>query len=144
VRLEGTTAAGFRDATAGARLTVVPMQAGLLHSGGQQTALNGMAMGKPTIAIGARWARDLIADGDDGLIVDYGDVPGLRKAIEWVLTHPVEAKAMGVRARAKAARFTTERTMRIIHEIATRGLGTFRPQLTRRLGHERATEAAGA
>jgi glycosyltransferase involved in cell wall biosynthesis len=133
VRVQGTTAAGFRDATAGARLTVVPMKAGLLHSGGQQTALNGMALGKPTIAVGARWARDLIDDGDDGLIVDYGDVAGLRRAVEWVLTHPPESRTMGEHGRAKAARFTTERTMRTIYEIATR-----------RSGHERATEAAGA
>lgn len=119
VRVEGTTAAGFRDATAGARLTVVPMKKGLLHSGGQQTCLNGMAMGKPTIAVGARWARDLIDDGDDGLIVDYEDVPGLRRAIEWVLAHPEESRRMGERARQKAARFTTERTMRAVHGLAT-------------------------
>jgi glycosyltransferase involved in cell wall biosynthesis len=95
------------------------MKKGLLHSGGQQTCLNGMAMGKPTIAVGARWARDLIDDGDDGLIVDYEDVPGLRRAIQWVLAHPEQARQMGERARTKAARFTTERTMRAVYEIAT-------------------------
>jgi glycosyltransferase involved in cell wall biosynthesis len=121
VRVEGTTAAGFRDATAGARLTVVPMKAGLLHSGGQQTCLNAMAMGKPTIAVGERWARDLIDDGVDGLILDYGDVEGLRAAIRRVLDDPELARKLGDHARQKAARFTTERTMRRIHEIATRG-----------------------
>ena len=119
VRVEGTTAAGFRDAVAGARLAVVPMAAGLLHSGGQQTLLNAMFMGKPAIAVGERWARDLVDDGVDGLIVDYGDVAGLRRAIRWVLEHPAEARAMAERGRAKAARFTTERTMRAVHALAT-------------------------
>jgi glycosyltransferase involved in cell wall biosynthesis len=120
VRVQGTTAAGFREAVAGARLVAVPMKAGLLHSGGQQTALNAMAMGKPVIAVGARWARDLIDDGEEGLIVEYGDVAGLRRAIEWALAHPAEARAMGERARARASRMTTERTMRAVYEIATR------------------------
>src|SRR5690606_23552269 len=62
VRVEGTTAAGFRQAMAAARLVVIPMQGGLLHSGGQQTCLNAMRMGKPTIAVGRKWATDLMED----------------------------------------------------------------------------------
>src|SRR5262249_56455409 len=84
VRIEGTTVAGFRQAMAAARLVVVPMQPGLLHSGGQQTCLNAMYLGKPTIAVGRKWAVDFIIDGEDGLIVDYGDVAGLRRAIRWL------------------------------------------------------------
>src|SRR6202040_3649812 len=79
VRLGGTTEGGSRRALAGARLVVVPMQKDLLHSGGQQTALNAMYLGKPTIAVGRRWAVDFITDGEDGLIVDYGDTAGLRR-----------------------------------------------------------------
>src|SRR5262249_17850967 len=74
VRVAGTSAAGFREAMAAARLVVVPMQPGLLHSGGQQTCLNALYMGKATIAVGRRWATDLMEDGVHGLIVDYGDV----------------------------------------------------------------------
>lgn len=120
VRVEGTTVEGFRQAMAAARLVVVPMQPGLLHSGGQQTALNAMYLGKPTIAVGARWARDFITDGEDGLIVDYADPVGLRRAIEWVLRHPDAARRMGERAHLRAATFTTERTMRAVHALATR------------------------
>jgi glycosyltransferase involved in cell wall biosynthesis len=119
VRVEGTTNAGFRQAMAAARLVVVPMQAGLLHSGGQQTCLNSMFMGKPTIAVGRKWACDFIRDGEDGLIVDYADPAGLRRAIRWVLDHPDAARSMGERARRTAATFTTQRTMQAVYEIAT-------------------------
>lgn len=119
VRVEGTTVAGFRQAMAAAKLVVVPMQPGLLHSGGQQTCLNAMALGKPTIAVGHKWARDFITDGDDGLIVDYADPQGLRRAIRWVLDHPDAAGRMAERGRRRAGWFTTERTMRSVYEIVT-------------------------
>ena len=117
VRVEGTSVAGFRQALGAARLVVVPMQKGLLHSGGQQTCLNAMYLGKPTIAVGRNWASDFISDGVDGLIVDHADQAGLRRAIRWVLDHPEAARHMGERARERAAWFTTERTMRAVYAI---------------------------
>jgi glycosyltransferase involved in cell wall biosynthesis len=117
VRVEGTSAAGFRQAMAAAHLVVVAMKKGLLHSGGQQTCLNAMLMGKPTIAVGTKWARDFITDGVDGLIVDYEDPAGLRRAIRWVLDHPEAARIMGERARRQGEWFTTERTMRAVYQL---------------------------
>jgi glycosyltransferase involved in cell wall biosynthesis len=117
VRVEGTTAAGFRQAMAAARLVVVPMQNGLLHSGGQQTCLNAMLLGKPTIAVGRKWAVDFIAEGDNGLIVDYEDADGLRRAVRRVLDDPDAARRMAERGRAHAARFTTQRTMRAVYDL---------------------------
>jgi glycosyltransferase involved in cell wall biosynthesis len=118
VKIEGTNHAGFRQAMAGARMVVIAMQGGLLHSGGQQTCLNAMMMGKPTIAIGRRWATDLIEDGVDGLIVDYGDVTALRASIERVLSDPRQAMEMGRRARAKAAAFPSRHAMERIYQLA--------------------------
>src|SRR5262249_12813172 len=109
---------GFRQAMAAAKLIVVPMQDGLLHSGGQQTCLNAMYMGKPTIAVGRRWASDLIEDGDHGLIVDYGDVAGLRRAICWVLDHPEQPRQMALRGQARALYFTTSLCMETIYRLA--------------------------
>jgi glycosyltransferase involved in cell wall biosynthesis len=117
VRVEGTTAAGFRQALAAARLVVVPMQKGLLHSGGQQTCLNAMRLGKPTIAVGRKWAVDFITDGDNGLVVDYEDVAGLRRAVRWVLDNPDAARRMAERGQAHAAQFTTQRTMRAVYDL---------------------------
>src|SRR5262249_34581250 len=107
-----------RQAMAGASMVVIAMQSGLLHSGGQQTCLNAMYMGKPTIAVGRKWAADFIEDGVTGLIVDYDDAHGLRQAIRRVLDNPDAARLMGERAREHAATFTTERTMRIVYNLA--------------------------
>jgi glycosyltransferase involved in cell wall biosynthesis len=120
VKVEGTTESGFRQALAAARLVVVPMENGLLHSGGQQTCLNAMLLGKPTVAVGRKWATDFIDDGVNGLIVDYEDVEGLRRAVAWVLERPAEAARMAERGRAHAAQFTTERTMRAVYALAHR------------------------
>jgi glycosyltransferase involved in cell wall biosynthesis len=124
VRVQATTAEGFRQALAGAKLIVVPMQKGKLRSGGQQTCLNAMLLGKPTIAVGRRWAVDFITDGEDGLIVDYEDPQGLRRAIRWVLDHPEAARRMGERARQRAAWFTTERCMRTIYDLVAEDTAT--------------------
>ncbi len=132
VRVEGTTAAGFRQALAGARLVVVPMKKGLLHSGGQQTCLNAMALGKPTIAVGRNWARDFIEDGETGLIVDHEDAAGLRRAIRWVLDCPEEARRLAERGQAHAAQFTTPRTMQAVYEIVKNGAAPAAPRSTRR------------
>jgi len=128
VRVEATTPEGFRQAMAGARLIVVPMRKGTLRSGGQQTCLNAMLLGKPTIAVGRRWAVDFITDGEDGLIVDYEDADGLRRAIRWVLDHPDAARRMGERGRERAAWFTTERCMRTVHDLVMDAAGTRPPQ----------------
>ncbi len=117
VRVEGTTVAGFRQAMAAARLIVVPMQPGLLHSGGQQTCLNAMLLGKPTIAVGRKWAVDFITDGDNGLIVDYADVDGLRHAVRWIVENPHAARRMAERGRVHAAEFTTQRTMQTVYDL---------------------------
>ena len=110
VRVEATTPEGFRQAMAGAKLIVVPMCKGTLRSGGQQTCLNAMLLGKPTIAVGRRWAVDFIADGADGLIVDYADTEGLRRAIRWVYDHPDAARRMG-EARWRARRLVHDGTL---------------------------------
>ncbi len=119
VRVEPTTPPGFRRAMAAARLVVIAMEGGLLHSGGQQTCLNAMFMGKPTVAVGRKWAADFIEDGVTGLVVDYDDPAGLRRAITWIVENPDAARRMGERAREHAAAFTTERTMRAVYDLAT-------------------------
>jgi glycosyltransferase involved in cell wall biosynthesis len=118
VRLQGTDHAGFRQAIAAARLVVVPMQKGLLHSGGQQTLLNAMWMGKPTIAVGRPWAEDYVTHGVDGQIVDYQDVVGLREAIRWVLDNPEAASRMAQRGQARARQFSTRRCMEALYRLA--------------------------
>ncbi len=120
VRVEGTTAEGFREAMAAARVVVVPMQPGTLRSGGQQTCLNAMLLGKPTIAVGRRWAVDFIDDGVHGLIVDYEDPEGLRQAVRRLLDDPEAARRIGAAARERAASFTTARCMEAVYDLVKR------------------------
>jgi glycosyltransferase involved in cell wall biosynthesis len=71
-----------------ATVVVVPLMAGSERSGGQQTYLNAMAMGKPVIVTDSPGARDYIRDGEEGLIIPPGNSAALARAIEWV-TDPV-------------------------------------------------------
>jgi hypothetical protein len=114
--------AEFRELMAGASVVVVPMRGGLLHSGGQQTYLNAMAMGKPVIVLGPLGARDYITDGRDGLVLDYGDSEGLREAIARLRSRPELAAALGAaaRARIRGGPYRTEDCMRAVAALARR------------------------
>jgi glycosyltransferase involved in cell wall biosynthesis len=114
--------AEFRELMAGASLVVVPMQGGLLHSGGQQTYLNAMAMGKPVIVLDPRGARDYITDGRDGIVLDYGDSEELRAAIVRLRARPEVAAALGAAAQAHihGGPYRTEDCMRAVADLARR------------------------
>jgi hypothetical protein len=74
------------------------------RSAGQQTYLNGMALGKPVIVNDAPGVRDHIEDGVTGFIVP-NDPDALRERIRWVLD-PANADEV---ARVAAAARTTAR-----------------------------------
>jgi glycosyltransferase involved in cell wall biosynthesis len=109
VKVVNVSPAEFRQLMARARLVVVPMRATLLHAGAQQTILNAMKMGKPVILTDPEGGADYIQSGKTGLLVPYGDASALRAAMEYLLGHPAEARAMGQRAKAEASLMTTER-----------------------------------
>jgi glycosyltransferase involved in cell wall biosynthesis len=59
-----------------------------------------MAAGVPCLAsIRAGSTRDLIRDGQTGFAVDFSQTESVANRILWVLDHPVEAEALGARAR---------------------------------------------
>lgn len=102
---------------AGARAVVVPLQAGLLHSGGQQTYLNAMAMGKPVIVADDCGADEYIQNGVDGLVVPPARSAALREAIRGVLENDAWARRLGENARRTAANFAPERFMERACEV---------------------------
>lgn len=108
VDVRGYSGRGFREKMAGCRISVVALDARLLHSGGQQTFLNSMWYGKPTIVTDPEGAADYIRHGDDGLLVPCGDRAALRQAILTLLEDPEAARRMGLRAREKAEDYSTE------------------------------------
>jgi glycosyltransferase involved in cell wall biosynthesis len=109
VKVVSVSPSEFRQLMARSRLVVVPMQANLLHAGGQQTVLNAMKMGKPVILTDPEGGVDYIENGRTGVLVPYGEAAALRSAIEHLLTHAEEARAMGRCAQAAASLMTTER-----------------------------------
>ena len=69
--------------------------------------LEAWAYGKPVIGAHAGGVPDVINDGVDGLLVPFGDVPGLAAAIKTLLSDPSRAQTMGRRGQAKVeARYT--------------------------------------
>jgi glycosyltransferase involved in cell wall biosynthesis len=61
-----------------------------------------MACGTPVLASRNCGAPDLIGDGVEGRLVDYGDDQALGSVLDWALSHPAELAEMGIRARTCA------------------------------------------
>lgn len=99
----------YLDVMAGCRINVVSMAAGRLRSAGQQTFLNSMALGKPTIVTDPGGAVDYIHDGRNGILVDPGDPGALRMAILRILGDPGFERKLGANAADAWHQYSTER-----------------------------------
>ncbi|TAK07833.1 MAG: glycosyltransferase, partial [Candidatus Manganitrophaceae bacterium] len=88
VEVRGFSNEEFLKKMAGCLMNVVPLDADLLHSGGQQTFLNSMWFGKSTIVNDPEGAADYINDGEDGLLVPKKDPAAMREAILFLLSNP--------------------------------------------------------
>lgn len=74
------------------------------------TFIEAWAAGKPVIGARSGAVESVIAEGVDGLLIEYQDDRALAGAILDILRHPARAAAMGAAGRAKvAARYTWER-----------------------------------
>jgi len=113
-----TSQLDFRKWMAGSRLVVIPMKKGLLHSGGQQTYLNAMAMGKPVIVADDCGAKDYIEDGVNGLIVPAGDAEALRNAIKSILDNAEISTKLSNNAKDAYVSFSTPKCMERILQAA--------------------------
>jgi glycosyltransferase involved in cell wall biosynthesis len=93
-----------------ARATVVPLQQGMKRSVGQQTYLNSLYLGKPTLVARALGLSDHVEDGEHALVVD-GTASGYVGALTWLLDpqNQNNVTAMAERGRIRAASFTSDR-----------------------------------
>ena len=71
--------------------------------------IEAMALGKPVVAGSAGGPREIVTDGVDGLLADYGDAPALAAALRRYLDDPQFASAVGAAARRRAADFSAPR-----------------------------------
>jgi glycosyltransferase involved in cell wall biosynthesis len=75
--------------------------------------LEAWAYGAPVVGCQAGGVPDVIDDGADGLLVEFGDVAALAATLDSLLADPQRRQAMGARGRAKVeARYTWERIYR--------------------------------
>jgi glycosyltransferase involved in cell wall biosynthesis len=93
-----------------ARATVVPLQQGMKRSVGQQTYLNSMYLGKPTVVARGLGISHHVEDRKHALVVD-GTTSGYVGALTWLLDpqKQQDVAAMAERGRVRAASFTSDR-----------------------------------
>lgn len=71
--------------------------------------LEAMAKGKPIIVSDRVGASSIITNMKDGMIVPFGDVKSLTKAINLLIKNPIKRKQIGLNARKTAKKHTWER-----------------------------------
>lgn len=129
VDIRGYPSDEFMQALASCAINVVALAPGTLRSAGQQTFLNSMLLGKPTIVTDEIGAADYIDNGEDGLLVPPNDPVALREAILLLLNDPQKAAAMGERAKRKAALHSIDEHFKKIVAVAHRVVAEQRPRL---------------
>lgn len=74
-----------------------------LWEGLPMALIEAMASGLPVIATNVSGSRQVVVDGESGLLVEPGDVPALANAMIRTLAAPEAARAMGRTARQRVA-----------------------------------------
>ena len=110
-----------------ADIAVVPSAPVPASRGGTGTPLKlfeYMAAGKPIVATALNQAAEVIQDGQNGLLVEAGNVQGFAEAIQTLLNDPVECMRLGQNARRQAIElYSWEQYTRILEEIYLNVLG---------------------
>jgi len=73
-----------------------------LSEGCPNTLLEAMAMGRPIVATAARGIKELIRDGDNGLMVPVRDAQAIAQAVERLLVDPALAARLSAQVKAGA------------------------------------------
>jgi len=110
--------AEFMQLIASSTISVVVLKKGLLHSGGQQTFLNAMAMGKPVIVTDPQGAKDYIDNGVNGVLIPPGNPESLRNTILGLYRNSELRRKLGSAARERAAQLDTEANLSRIARLA--------------------------
>ncbi|MEO8851326.1 MAG: glycosyltransferase family 4 protein, partial [Allobranchiibius sp.] len=117
IDLLGTvTLPDYRALLRRAKVVVVPTK-DFLYPTGTSVSLEASACGCAVVVTGTRAMRDYFTDGDNGLLVDVGDVDGWRAALRRALGDDELRAALGSRARAKVE--STFNTRVMWGEVAT-------------------------
>lgn len=100
--------AELRKLYASSQFVVLPIR-DLVYSAGATAALEAGSMGRAVIAFRSQGITDYIIDGETGILVEPENMAALRDAIQFLLSHPREAKRLGQNARQRILeQFTLE------------------------------------
>jgi glycosyltransferase involved in cell wall biosynthesis len=89
----------LRDLYAQARFVVLPLLDEVFPAG-VTTTLEAMCMARAVIAVRSRGLSDYVVDGETCLLVEPGDVAGMRAAIHRLASDPALARRLGENGRA--------------------------------------------
>ncbi|MGQ9730190.1 MAG: GT4 family glycosyltransferase PelF [Candidatus Zipacnadales bacterium] len=88
------------------------------------TILEAMAAGKPVVTTNVGGCAEAVVDGETGLVVPPEDPQALAEALEYVLTHPDEARRMGEAGRRRVEEhFTVEAMVKKHVEVYKKVIG---------------------
>jgi glycosyltransferase involved in cell wall biosynthesis len=89
-----------------------------LYEGFGIAILEAMAAGRPVIATEVGGIPEVVIHRETGLLVPPGDPTALTDAIQWMLSHPEDAKALGACGQERARRhFSIESVVRQHEEL---------------------------
>jgi glycosyltransferase involved in cell wall biosynthesis len=80
-------------------------------------ALEAMACGVPVVATAVGGLKEIIQDGESGLLVPPGDVPALAQALVTLLTNEALRQRLAQGARRRAEKFSLERRSRELLQL---------------------------
>lgn len=98
-------------------MNVLVLKRGLLRSAGQQTFINSMYLGKPTIICDNGEANDYIVRAVDAIHVSSGNHEDLRAAILALYYDPALRSKLATNAKNNAQRFSHENTMKSVLDL---------------------------
>lgn len=87
------------DATRITAACAVSVRGALRREGIPQTIIESMACGVPAIITNVGGARELVAQGESGIIVRRRSAKAIGEALAWIYQHPAERRLMGQAAR---------------------------------------------
>jgi glycosyltransferase involved in cell wall biosynthesis len=97
---------------------VVPLQS-ITFAGGDSSLLHAMSFGKAVVATRAPSTETYIEHGQTGLLVEPGDVEGMRHAILHLWRNPNEAVRMGKEARRRfEEKHTMDKLAQRVYDVA--------------------------
>lgn len=99
IQVRSVTIPEFVTWMAESRLVVVPHGKSILRTGGHQTFINAMWMGKAVILYNSDIAKGYVTHGKDAIVVEYGDHNALRESVRLLFLSAEIRESLGKEAK---------------------------------------------